>query len=118
MLDTCDNPPDNQNNLPFGMGDDQIDLEPPEFVAQIQQDRFNEERQARDVLLAAYSQEMFDAYIECHLLTHEWADPTLWDQDHLPSCLCPLSQRRDRSIDLVDLLCKCDYLQLLRWVCS
>lgn len=111
-----DDPPDFDTHLSFGIDEDPIDLETPAFVAKIQQDRLDEERQARDVLLAESSQEMFNAYIECHLLTHEWADPKTWDQDHLPECQCRPSQRRERSIDLVDLLCTCNYYQVQRSV--
>ncbi|EGG10716.1 uncharacterized protein MELLADRAFT_93555 [Melampsora larici-populina 98AG31] len=77
----------------------------PEFIEDIRRARLEDERQARALALEAATQEMFVAYIECHLLTAEWGDPSKWDLDHKPpQCDCQAHRVRFRRVDLVDIL--------------
>ncbi|EGF97584.1 uncharacterized protein MELLADRAFT_84848 [Melampsora larici-populina 98AG31] len=76
----------------------------PDFIDEIYQERIEEERRQHNLLLEQSSQEMFNAYIECHLKTSEWGNPAFWDFDYKPACNCPPSQWRERNIDLIDIL--------------
>jgi hypothetical protein len=76
----------------------------PGFIGEIHQARLEDERRERALDLERASQEMFSAYIECHLKTSEWGDLLRWDFDHKPVCTCHPSQRRSRNVDLVDIL--------------
>ncbi|EGG04192.1 uncharacterized protein MELLADRAFT_89581 [Melampsora larici-populina 98AG31] len=77
----------------------------PGFIDDIERARVEDERQERALALQRATQEMFYAYIECHLHTTEWGDPTQWDLDQKPQCTCQGHQLRVRHLDLVDILC-------------
>lgn len=54
---------------------------------------------------------MLDAYLRLRTVTHDWSSPFTWNKDFTQECLCPVSQRRLRKVDLVDIICKyCTYL--------
>ncbi|KAH9807757.1 hypothetical protein DFH28DRAFT_1088776 [Melampsora americana] len=97
----------------------------PAFIEEIHQARLEDERRERALALERAAQEMFSAYIECHLKTSEWGDHLRWDFDHKPVCNCHPSQRRSRNIDLVNLLtrrkaliqfCSCQYSDQTRLI--
>ncbi|EGG06582.1 uncharacterized protein MELLADRAFT_86417 [Melampsora larici-populina 98AG31] len=89
--------------LPDGF--DHNDLDPgPDFIEEIHQARLEDERRERALALERASQEMFAAYIRCYLKTSEWGDLLTWDCDHKPLCTCHPNQRRERNVDLVDIL--------------
>ncbi|EGF97228.1 uncharacterized protein MELLADRAFT_86516 [Melampsora larici-populina 98AG31] len=77
----------------------------PGFIDDIERARVEDERQERALALQRATQEMFYAYIECHLHTTEWGDPNQWDLDRKPQCTCQGHQLRVRHLDLVDILC-------------
>ncbi|EGF97248.1 uncharacterized protein MELLADRAFT_86337 [Melampsora larici-populina 98AG31] len=84
---------------------DELDINAiPAFIEEIHQARLEDERHERDLALERASQEMFSAYIECHLKTSEWGNLLTWDLDNKPACTCRPSQRRERNVDLVDIL--------------
>ncbi|KAH9823784.1 hypothetical protein DFH28DRAFT_1077705 [Melampsora americana] len=77
---------------------------PPQFIEDIRRERIEQERKERVLALARATQEMFYAYLECHMHTSEWGDPEGWNVDHKGPCDCPSSSLRVRQVDMVDLL--------------
>lgn len=49
---------------------------------------------------------MFPVYMKCSKLTLQWGDPNRWNHDFRPTCDCPDYKRRERIIDVVDILSK------------
>ncbi|EGF97133.1 uncharacterized protein MELLADRAFT_87766 [Melampsora larici-populina 98AG31] len=83
---------------------DDNEIPRPDFIDEIHQARLDDERHARDLLLAQAAEEMFSAYLACSLKTSEWGNPATWNHDHKATCNCHPSQWRERDVDLVDLL--------------
>ncbi|EGF98459.1 uncharacterized protein MELLADRAFT_95670 [Melampsora larici-populina 98AG31] len=76
----------------------------PQLIEDIRLARIEEERKQRSLALERATQEMFYAYIECHLHTSECGDPSMWDVDHRPMCNFHPHAKRVRKVDLVDIL--------------